>query len=415
MNTLSAEEITPDIVPARPQSAMWHETGLPADVTPVREQVRASVARHVAPTAPADDDARADFPWTEFRGLAGDGLFALPFEAPLGRGLEHRFLASCIAIEEIAYESSGLAGVYGSQCLLMPQALVFARDELRAELLPELTSGAKVFSFVTAEAEAGGARAPDAMATTIDPVAGGYRLNGAKRWITYPTTEAWAAVLGRFGDVMTMVMVDLGSDGVSFADPVVDLRDGLQVPSTVDVIFEDVFVPDERVLGQPGKGLRIALSTLSRGRIGIGAAGVGVAQAAIDLAADRLGDERTFGRRLGELEHWHYQLAEKAIELEGARLLYQKAALRLDLGAASADPEASMAKSLGTRLANDLARDALQIFGGPGFTRRVSLPSETRRLEEIHRDAKLLEVFEGASEGLLWVIARELLGRDLTG
>jgi alkylation response protein AidB-like acyl-CoA dehydrogenase len=201
--------------------------------------------------------------------------------------------------------------------------------------------------------------------------------------------------------------------GVTVGDP--DLKLGHRGQITADIVFEGVPVPAEHALGEPGHGLATALSSLACGRIGIAAAGVGVAQAALDLAVDRLRTREVFGRKLGEMQYWQYRLAERATELECARSLYQKAAIRLDRGDRFGEPEGSMAKRFATRLANDLARDALQIYGGYGFARKVAATGETFRLEELFRDAKILEIFEGANEVLLWVIARHLIGRDLTG
>ena len=142
---------------------------------------------------------------------------------------------------------------------------------------------------------------------------------------------------------------------------------------------------------------------------------MGVSQAALDLAVQRLRTRELFGKKLGEMQYWQYRLADRATELEAARSLYQKAAVRLDRGDLSGEPEASMAKSLATRLANDLARDAIQVHGAYGFAREVAATGERYRLEELYRDAKILEIFEGANEVLKWVIARHLIGRDITG
>ncbi len=159
----------------------------------------------------------------------------------------------------------------------------------------------------------------------------------------------------------------------------------------------------------------MALATLTYGRIGIAAAGVGVAQAALDLAVDRTRSRHLFGKPLGAMQHWQYRLAQRATELDCARTLYQKAALRVDRGERVPEPEAAMAKAYATRLAGDMARDAIQVFGGYGFAREISETGETFRLEELYRDAKVLEIFEGANEVLLWVVARQLIGRDVTG
>jgi alkylation response protein AidB-like acyl-CoA dehydrogenase len=160
--------------------------------------------------------------------------------------------------------------------------------------------------------------------------------------------------------------------------------------------------------------MAVALSALVRGRVGIGAAGVGVAQAALDLAVHRLQTREVFGRPLGAMQHWQFQMAQRATEIECARSLYQKAAMLLDAGE-DPDPVAAMAKAYGTRLANDLVREAIQIHGALGFARQVGETGESVRLEEMYRDAKILEIFEGANELQQWIVARRLIGRDITG
>jgi alkylation response protein AidB-like acyl-CoA dehydrogenase len=184
---------------------------------------------------------------------------------------------------------------------------------------------------------------------------------------------------------------------------------------TADIVFTDVVVPRGNLLGRVGGGLGVALSALVRGRIGIGAAGVGVAQAALDLAVQRLRTRQVFGGPLGAMQHWQFTMAQRATEIECARTLYQKAATLLDRGDRNAEPEAAMAKAYGTRLANDLIREAIQIHGALGFARQVAETGESVRLEEMYRDAKILEIFEGANELQQWIIARQLIGRDVTG
>ncbi len=337
----------------------------------------------------------------------------MPFEEPFGPGYEHRLLATCITAEEIGYESSSMAGVYDGQCLLVPQALSFADPELRAELIPKLVTGDEAFAFATTEPEASSDLSVGAMQTTVRAGGEGIVLNGRKRWITNSVAASWAAVLCRDGDRMTMVLVDMAAPGVTVGEP--DKKMGHRGQITADIVFEDVVIPNRQVLGERGEGLAVALSTLTRGRIGIGAVGVGVAQAALDLAVQRLEEREVFGKRLGEMQHWQFRFAEHATALESARNLYYKAAICIDEGSPSAEPEASMAKIAGSRIANQVANDALQVHGGYGFAREIAATGETFRLEEIYRDAKILEIFEGANEVLLWVVARQLLGRDLAG
>lgn len=400
----------------RSSDRIWRDLFLPDELKDVRAAARAAVAVHLAPHARAiaqREEAAEHFPWEAFRGLASAGLFATPFEAPFGPGYDHSLLATCITAEEIAYESSSMAGVYDGQCLLVPQALSFARPEVRAALVPTLVSGEEAFAFATTEPEASSDLSVGVMQTRVRSSGEGLVLDGRKRWITNSVVAGWAAVLCRDGDRTTMVLVDLRAPGVEVGEP--DKKMGHRGQITADIVFDDVAIPSEHVLDDRGRGLSVALSTLARGRIGIGAVGVGVAQAALDLAVRRLGERRVFGRRLGEMQHWQYRFAEHAIAIESARNLYYKAAIALDRGAPSAEPEASMAKIAGSRVANAVADDALQVHGGYGFAREIAATGERYRLEELYRDAKILEIFEGANEVLLWVIARSLLGRDLAG
>ncbi|MHA7666850.1 acyl-CoA dehydrogenase family protein [Mycolicibacterium sp. HS_4_1] len=402
----------------RSADRMWHDVFLPDDVQHVRAMARDAVATHLAPVAreiAQREESVDSFPWSAFKGLAGAGCFAVPFEQPFGAGLQHPMLATCIVTEEIAYESSSLAGVYDGQCILNARALSFAQPHIREQVLPGLISGDAVFAFATTEPDASSDLTPTALKTVATRTPTGFSVNGRKRWITNSTVADWVCVLCRDGDTgnATMLLVDMHSAGVHVGEP--DLKMGHRGQITADIVFDNVAVPADHALGEPGRGLATALASLAAGRLGIAAAGVGVAQIALDLAVARLRSRELFGRKLGEMQYWQYKLAERATELEAARSMYQKAAVRLDRGDRSGEPEASMAKSYATRLANDLARDALQIHGGYGFARRVSATGESYRLEEIYRDAKILEIFEGANEVLQWVIARHLIGRDITG
>jgi alkylation response protein AidB-like acyl-CoA dehydrogenase len=397
---------------------VWHDVFLPDDVAHVRQDARDAVAKHLAPVArdiAQREESIDSFAWTAFRGLASEGLFAVPFAKPHGAGLTHRMLATCLVTEEIAYESSSLAGVYDGQCILNARALSFAQAHVQDAVLPGLISGELVFAFATTEPDASSDLTPSVLQTVATRTADGFVLNGRKRWITNSVVADWVCVLARDGETenATMLLVDMHAPGVAVGRP--DLKMGHRGQITADIVFDDVAVPADHSLGEPGHGLSTALASLAAGRVGIAAAGVGVAQAALDLAVQRLRSRTLFGKKLGEMQYWQYRLAERATELEAARSMYQKAAVRLDRGDRSGEPEASMAKSFATRLANDLARDALQIHGGYGFAREVSATGETYRLEEIYRDAKILEIFEGANEVLQWVIARHLIGRDVTG
>lgn len=399
---------------ARTQDRMTHDVFLPAEIVELRAQARASVARHVAPVAReigSREESADSFPWDAFRGLASDGLFGIPFS-----DLEHPMLGVCTVAEEIAYESSSLAGVYDGQCILVPATLAHATPAMRDRLVPDLVSGKEAFAFATTEPETSSDLTATRLGTWAEETVDGFVVNGRKRWITNSVVAGWVSILvraGRDGDRAHMLLIDLSSPGVRIGTP--DLKMGHRGQITADIVLEDVHVPRECLLGEPGGGMAVALGALVRGRIGIGAAGVGVAQAALDLAVHRLQTREVFGRPLGAMQHWQFQMAQRATELECARSLYQKAAILLDRGDRTAEPEAAMAKAYGTRLANDLVREAIQIHGAVGFARQVGETGESVRLEEMYRDAKILEIFEGANELQQWIVARRLIGREITG
>ncbi|MDT7610592.1 MAG: hypothetical protein QOG96_5095 [Pseudonocardiales bacterium] len=404
--------------PPRTQDRMTHDVWLPPEIVALRAEARTAVEKRLAPFAREigqREESVDSFPWEAFRGLADEGLFTVPFGADYGRGLEHPMLGTCTVTEEIAYHSSSMAGVYDGQCILVPQTLTFASDEVRARLIPELTSGRTAFSFATTEPETSSDLTAERMQTVAEETPDGFVVTGRKRWITNSVVAGWVSILCRAGhtDRATMLLIDLHSPGVRVGRP--DLKMGHRGQITADIVLDNVLVPRENLLGTAGGGLGVALSALVRGRIGIGAAGVGVAQAALDLAVERLRTRHVFGGPLGRMQHWQFTMAQRATEIECARTLYQKAATLLDRGDRSAEPEAAMAKAYGTRLANDLVREAIQIHGAVGFAREVAESGESVRLEEMYRDAKILEIFEGANELQQWIIARNLIGRDVTG
>ena len=398
----------------RTQDRMTHDLFLPEEIIALRARARTSVATHLAPVAReigSREESADSFPWVAFRGLASDGLFGVPFG-----DLEHKMLGVCTVAEEIAYESSSLAGVYDGQCILVPATLAHATPAMRERLVPDLVSGQQAFAFATTEPETSSDLTATRLGTWAEETVDGWVVNGRKRWITNSVVAGWVSMLvraGRDGERAHMLLIDLSSPGVRIGTP--DLKMGHRGQITADIVLEDVHVPRECLLGEPGGGMAVALGALVRGRIGIGAAGVGVAQAALDLAVHRLQTREVFGRPLGAMQHWQFQMAQRATELECARSLYQKAAILLDRGDRTAEPEAAMAKAYGTRLANDLVREAIQVHGAVGFARQVGETGESVRLEEMYRDAKILEIFEGANELQQWIVARRLIGRDVTG
>ncbi len=402
--------------PPRQQDRLFHDLLLGEETIAVRQEVREIVEAHVAPRAAEigqREEALESFPRDVFDSLAKVGLYAIPFPAPFGRGLQYPATATATAIEELAYWSNSVAAIFDVHCILAGHAVELGSERLRERYLRRIVDGSAVGAFATSEPLASSDLSPEGVATRAKRGDGGFIVSGQKRFITNAPVADFIVTLCNVDGALTLLVVDTAADGLRVGRP--DRKLGNKGQLTADVYYENVWVPEENLIGDIGEGLRHALATLTYGRVGIGAAGVGMAQAAFDLAASHLAQRKAFGRKLAEFQDWQFRMAHWATELECARTLYQKAALRLDDGVAFPEPEAAMAKLRGTALAVDLAREAIQAFGGYGFLRELAAEGQTFRLEELYRDSKIGEIYEGANEIQKWVIARAIFGREITG
>lgn len=390
---------------------------LPDETVAIRGEARDFAERVLRPRAAELNNATessAVFPRDILTEIADAGLYGVPFPADVGgRGLMFPMLAAATVLEELAYFAPGVASaLYDGQALLVGRTLDAAPPHIRGEFLPRLIRGEIVGSFATSEPDASTDLSAAAMRTTAEPVTGGYRLTGHKRWITNSCAADIMTVLCVAGEGQAMLLVDMHADGVTVSEP--DLKMGNRLQLTSDVEFTDVFVPEKHVIAVPGRGLPAALRSLALGRIGVGAMGVGMGQCAFDHAVSHMRTRSAFGSKLGAFQHWQFRFAEHAIALESARSLYQKAARKADIHG-SPEPEGAMAKVTGSRVAVDVARDAIQVHGGYGFVRQLTADGMVNHLESIWRDSKVGEIYEGANEVQLWSIARIALGRDVTG
>lgn len=403
--------------PARQEPLLYHDMLSPAELLEVRAEVRAFAEHVVAPRARQIGDGPETvehFPHDVFKAMGDAGLFRIPFAAEVGgRGLSHPAAATAAVIEELSYYSSSVGAIYDVHCILAGNALVQGSDYLKRKYLQPLLAGEVVGSFATTEPEASSDLSTSAMVTDAIPVDGGWRVTGHKRFITNAPVAGFVIALCREGGRMTELVIDLDSDGVRVGRP--DRKIGNNGQLTADIHFDNVFVPECNLLGEAGGGLRVALQTLTYGRIGIAAAGVGMAQSLFDHVVDRMKSRRLFGKALAEMQHWQFRVADRATEIENARNLYLKAALRKDSGIAFPEPEAAMAKYYSTNLAGDFAREAVQVFGGYGFMRELSEDGSHYHVGEIYRDVKIAEIYEGANEIQKWIIARHIFGKDVTG
>ena len=240
-----------------------------------------------------------------------------------------------------------------------------------------------------------------ALATRADKVDGGWRLNGAKAWITngaeaeifvvFATMKPEAGYKG-----ITAFIVQRGTEGFSIGRKEDKL--GIRASSTTALHFADVFVPDAQLLGDAGVGYKIAIETLNEGRIGIGAQMLGIAQGALTAAVSYLKERKQFGKSLSEFQGIQFQVAQVATELEAARLLIYNAA-RLKDGGHDIAREGAMAKLFASQMCERVTSLCVELFGGYGYTREYPV-------EKFYRDAKIGTIYEGTSNMQLQTIAR---------
>ncbi len=404
-------------IPKRLQTTLYTNLITPDETRSVCGEVCRFAGEHVAPEAwdiGHLDESVENFPRSLFQRMATAGLFRIQFaQAVGGLGLKFPAAATAVMIEELAYHSNSVAAIVDVHCILAGHALEHASVELQHRYLAPLLASTKIGSVATTEPDASANLNVKVMHTHALAGAEGYVISGRKRFITNASVADFVVLLAEHQGRMTEVVVDLDAKGVRVGPP--DRKLGNHRQLTVDIYFDEVKVPASDAVGESGAGLRIALQTLTYGRIGIAASGVGMAQAVFDHGASRLKVRKAFGKTLAQFQNWQLKWEERATEIENARNLYFKAALRMDAGEASSEPEAAMAKWCATNLASEIARDGVQIFRGYGFMNELAADGPPYRVEEIYRDCKIAEIHEGTDDIQELVIARGILGKDLAG
>ncbi|KGQ21815.2 acyl-CoA dehydrogenase family protein [Thermus filiformis] len=382
--------------------ALWFEESQEerAVLGPLREFLRAEVA----PKA-AERDEKGVFPWDLVRKLAEFGVFgAVVPEAYGGAGLSTRLFARMV--EEIAYVDGSLALTVASHNSLATGHILLAGNERQKEtFLPKLASGEALGAWGLTEPGSGSDAA--ALRTRAEEVPGGFLLNGTKQFITQGSVAGVYVVNART-DPAPEGKKHLGLSAFVFFRPERGLRVGrkedklgLRSSDTAQLVLEDLFVPQEALLGERGKGFYDVLRVLDGGRIGIAAMAVGLGRAALDYALRYAKEREQFGRPIAEFEGVSFKLAEMATDLEAARLLYLKAAELKDAGRPFT-LEAAQAKLFASEKAVRACDEAIQILGGYGYIRDYPV-------ERYWRDARLTRIGEGTSEILKLVIARKIL------
>ena len=361
--------------------------------------VREIAQTELAPRAAADE-AAAHFPRDAFAMLGEVGLLGLPYPEEHG-GAGQPYEVYLQALEEVAMAWMTV-GVGVSVHVMATYAMAtFATPEQRASYLPTMIGGQQLGAYALSEAQAGSDIS--GMMTRAKHADHGYELNGAKAWTTHGSYADFYTTFARTGDDprggVSCFHVPGDATGLTFGAP--EHKMGLNASPTTALYFDAVPVAENRRIGDEGQGAQIALSALDSGRLGIAACATGLAQAALDLAADYAKTREQFGHPIAEFEGLRFLLAEMAAAVDSARATYLMAARKRDAGRPFSR-DAAVAKMIASDVAMKVTTDAVQVLGGYGYTR--DYPAE-----RYMREAKATQIFEGTNQIQRLVIGRQLL------
>ena len=374
--------------------------GLTEEERSVRDLVRDWATREVAPGAAQRDDEE-QYDRTLFERAGELGLTGLPYPEDLG-GAGMGTFAWALAAEEIAAADMGLA--VSLSVHILSQLCIFSSgtDEQKRRLLPPMAAGRELGAFALTEPQAGS----DAAALALSAARDGddYLLTGTKIWITNAGEAARYVVFGtvdrskgRSG--ITAFVVEADTPGFRLGSK--ERKMGIRGTTGYELVFEEARVPAANRLGDEGEGLRVALSALGAGRISIAACCTGLARNALELAARYALQRRQFGRAIADQEMIQGMLAEMAVQVDAARLLTWRAARMRDAGQPINGPS-SMAKWYASDAAMRVTTDAVQIYGGAGYSR-------DNPVERLMRDAKGAQIYEGTNQIHRLIVAQQVL------
>jgi butyryl-CoA dehydrogenase len=366
----------------------------------IRSLARTIAGEKILPVRAALDE-KEEFPWEIIKVLADTGLCGVYIPEEYG-GLGGGVLDLCLVVEELSRVCSGVAVSYAASALGTFTLLEYGTSEQRRKYLPDIASGRKLAAFALTEATAGS----DAggIKTTATRTSGGYVLNGTKQFITnggqaeiYTVIALTDKEKGPRG--ASAFLVDKGTPGFSFGRK--EKKLGIRASATTELVFEDCLVPEENIIGREGMGFILTMKLLDRSRPGLGAQAVGLAQGALEAAVDHAKQRIQFGHPIIALQAVQLMLADMAMNVEAARALVYATARTIDSGARDFTQESAMAKVFASDTAMKVATDAMQIFGGVGYTRDYPI-------EKMFRDAKITQIYEGSNQVLRTAIAFEL-------
>jgi alkylation response protein AidB-like acyl-CoA dehydrogenase len=368
----------------------------------VREAVRAIAEDKIAPYA-AEVDEESRYPQEAHDALVASDFFAphIPEEYD---GVGADALATCIVIEEVARVCASSSLIPAVNKLGSMPLLIAASEEVKARYLPPLARGEAMFSYGLSEREAGSDTA--AMKTRARPDGDDWVLNGQKSWITNAGVSEFYTVLavtdpeGKRGSNVSAFVVEKSDPGFTFGEK--ERKLGIKGSPTRELHFEDCRIPGDRLVGELGDGLKIALRALDHTRVTIGAQAVGIAQGALDHALEYVKERRQFGSRIADFQGIQFMLADMAMTLEAARQMVYVAASKSERNDKDLPFFGAAAKCYASDVAMQITTDAVQLLGGAGYVKDFPL-------ERMMRDAKITQIYEGTNQIQRMVMARQLL------
>ncbi|MER7081173.1 Acyl-CoA dehydrogenase [Saccharopolyspora kobensis] len=367
----------------------------------LREAVRDLSEKEIAPHA-AEVDEQERFPREARDALVKAGFAAVHIpEAYDGQGADS--VATCIVIEEVARVCGSSSLIPAVNKLGTMPILLSGSEELKKQVLPSIASGEAMASYALSEREAGSDAA--AMKTRARLDGDHWVLNGSKCWITNGGESKWYTVMAvtdadkRANGISAFVV---HADDPGFVVGPKEKKLGIKGSPTAELYFEDCTIPADRIIGEPGTGFKTALRTLDHTRPTIGAQAVGIAQGALDAALAYVKERKQFGKAIADFQGVQFMLADMAMKVEAARNLVYLAAARAERGEPNLGFISAAAKCFASDVAMEVTTDAVQLFGGAGYTRDFPV-------ERMMRDAKITQIYEGTNQVQRMVMGRALL------
>ena len=368
----------------------------------LRDAVRQLVADKITPYA-AQVDESATFPQAAYDALRGAELHAIHVPEQYG-GQGADALATCLVIEEVARGCASSSLIPAVNKLGSLPILLAGTEAQKEQWLRPLAAGSALFCYALSEREAGSDVA--SMRTRAEWTGDEWLLNGTKCWITNAgqgdsyTVFAVTDPAAKRGQHISAFLVAKTDTGLSFGEP--EKKLGIKGSPTREVHFDNVRLPADRLLGERGEGMSLAMRTLDHTRVTIAAQALGIAQGALDLSVSYVRERQQFGKAIAEFQGVQFMLADMAMKLEAARQLTYAAAARSERGDADLTYFSAAAKCVASDAAMAITIDAVQLLGGYGYTR--DFPAE-----RMMRDAKITQIYEGTNQVQRIVLARQLM------